>query len=163
MSGFHSFINRVRTIVTVWSISLSKLFSHKREYVNLYSWVHWPAFINSNHYQRPLCSFVQQETQVVMFWSVSYLRTWWWSIFPGCDRSSDRSLLLDPLSYFSIQPVHHNWSNKGRGMCYPVWVMLIQGYLLLVGKSSPRNDGSRLSLPLSKWFLTICRTLPPNR
>ena len=22
---------------------------------------------------------------------------------------------------FSIQPVFHDWCNKGRGMCYPVW------------------------------------------
>ena len=26
----------------------------------------------------------------------------------------------DPLSYFSFQPVLHNWCNKGRGMCYPL-------------------------------------------
>ena len=25
-----------------------------------------------------------------------------------------------PLSYFSFQPVLHDWCNKGRGMCYPV-------------------------------------------
>jgi len=24
------------------------------------------------------------------------------------------------VSYFSFQPVLHNWCNKGRGMCYPV-------------------------------------------
>ena len=28
---------------------------------------------------------------------------------------------VDPLSYFSFQPVLHDWCNKGRGMCYPVW------------------------------------------
>ena len=28
---------------------------------------------------------------------------------------------VDPLSYFSFQPVFHDWYNKGRGMCYPVW------------------------------------------
>ena len=27
---------------------------------------------------------------------------------------------VDPLSYFSFQPVLHDWCNKGRGMCYPV-------------------------------------------
>ena len=26
---------------------------------------------------------------------------------------------VDPLSYFSFQPVLHDWCNKGRGMCYP--------------------------------------------
>ena len=29
--------------------------------------------------------------------------------------------MVDPLSYFSFQPVLHDWSTKGRGMCYPVW------------------------------------------
>ena len=28
---------------------------------------------------------------------------------------------VDPLSYFSFQPVFHDWCNKGRGMYYPVW------------------------------------------
>ena len=27
---------------------------------------------------------------------------------------------VDPLSYFSFQPVLHDWCNKGCGMCYPV-------------------------------------------
>ena len=27
---------------------------------------------------------------------------------------------VDPLSYFSVQPVHHDWCTKGRGMYYPV-------------------------------------------
>ena len=29
--------------------------------------------------------------------------------------------MVDPLSYFSFQPVLHDWCNKGCGMCYPVW------------------------------------------
>ena len=28
--------------------------------------------------------------------------------------------MVDQLSYFSFQPVLHNWCNKGCGMCYPV-------------------------------------------
>ena len=35
-----------------------------------------------------------------------------------CDGSSDRSFIVDPLSYFLFQPVLHDWCNKGRGMCY---------------------------------------------
>ena len=27
---------------------------------------------------------------------------------------------VDPLSYFSVQPVFHDWCNKGCGMCYHV-------------------------------------------
>ena len=51
----------------------------------------------------------------------------------GAGRSSEveRSLVVrwvvgsilhgvDPLSYFSFQPVLHDWCNKCRGMCYPV-------------------------------------------
>ena len=44
----------------------------------------------------------------------------------------------NPLSYFSFQPVIHDWCNKGRGMCYPVCGMVhIKEPLLLIGKSSP--------------------------
>ena len=28
---------------------------------------------------------------------------------------------ITPLSYFSFQPVLHDWCNKGHSMCYPVW------------------------------------------
>ena len=43
-------------------------------------------------------------------------------------------MLVSPLSYFSFQPVLHDWCNKGRGMCYPVH---IKEPLLSIGKSSP--------------------------
>ena len=55
----------------------------------------------------------------------------------GAGRSSEieRSLMVrwvvgsilhgvDPLSYFSFQPVLHDWCNKGCGMCYPVCGMV---------------------------------------
>ena len=32
--------------------------------------------------------------------------------------------MVDPLSYFSFQPVFHDWCNKGCGMCYPVCGMM---------------------------------------
>ena len=67
--------------------------------------------------------------------------------YMGAGRSSEveRSLMVrwvvgsilhgvDPLSYFSFQPVLHDWCNKGRGMCYPVCGM--DEPLLLIGKSS---------------------------
>ena len=41
-----------------------------------------------------------------------------------CDGSSDRSLMVDPFSIFSLQPVLHDWCNKGRGMCYHVCGMV---------------------------------------
>ena len=58
---------------------------------------------------------------------------------------------LDPLSYFSFQPVLHNWCNKGCGMCCPVCGMVhIKEPLLLIGKRSPCG-GSGFPLSLSEW------------
>ena len=69
---------------------------------------------------------------------------------------------VDPLSYFSFQPVLHDWCNKGRGMCYPVCAIThIKEPLLLIGNSSLRG-GSGFPLSLSEWSLTICLT-PCNR
>ena len=69
---------------------------------------------------------------------------------------------VDPLSYFSFQPVLHDWCNKGRGMCYPVSGMVhIKEPLLLIGKSS-LCGGSGFPFSLSEWSLTICLT-PYNR
>ena len=40
---------------------------------------------------------------------------------------------IDPLNYFSFQPVLHDWCNKGRGMCYPACGMVhIKEPLLLI-------------------------------
>ena len=56
--------------------------------------------------------------------------------------SSDRSFMMNPLSYFSFQPVLRDWCNKGRGMCYPVCGMMhIKEPMLLIGESS-QNGGS---------------------
>ena len=64
--------------------------------------------------------------------------------------------------YFSFQPVLHDWCNKGRGMCYPVCVMMhIKEPLLLIEKSSPCGS-SGFPLSLSEWSFTICLT-PYNR
>ena len=93
----------------------------------------------------------------------------------GAGRSSEvkRSLMVrwvvgsilhgvDPLSYFSFQPVLHDWCNKGRCMCYPVCGMVhITEPLLLIDKSS-LCGGSGFPFSLSEWSLTICLT-PYNR
>ena len=93
----------------------------------------------------------------------------------GAGRSSEikRSLMVrwvvgsilhgvDPLSYFSFQPVLHDWFNKGRGMCYPVCGMVhIKEPLLLIDKSS-LCGGSGFPFSLSEWSLTIC-LMPYNR
>ena len=75
-----------------------------------------------------------------------------------------RSILhgVDPLRYFSFQPVLHDWCNKGRGMCYPVCGMVhIKEPLLLIDKSI-LCGGSRFPFSLSEWSLTIC-LMPYNR
>ena len=91
----------------------------------------------------------------------------------NCKRFIERSLMVrwvvgsilhkvDPLSYFSFQPVLHDWCNKGCGMCYPVCGMVhIKEPLLLIGKSSLYGV-SGFPLSLSKWSFTICLT-PYNR
>ena len=91
----------------------------------------------------------------------------------GCSSEVERSLMVqwvvgsilhgvDPLSYFSFQPVLHDWYNIGRGMCYPVCGMvLIKEPLLLIDKSS-LCGGSGFPFSLSEWSLTICLT-PYNR
>ena len=55
------------------------------------------------------------------------------------------------MSYFSFQPVLHDWCNKGHGMCYPVCEMAhVKVPLLLIEKSSPCNgDEGFLSRYLS--------------
>ena len=69
---------------------------------------------------------------------------------------------MDPLSYFSFQPVLHDWCNKGRGMCYPICGMMhIKEPLLLIDKSSICG-GNGFPFSLSEWSLTICLT-PYNR
>ena len=69
---------------------------------------------------------------------------------------------VDPLSYFSSQPVLHDWCNKGCGMCYPFcWMVHIKEPLLLIDKSS-LCGGSGFPFSLSEWSLTICLT-PYNR
>ena len=65
---------------------------------------------------------------------------------------------VDPLSYFSFQPVLHDWCNKGRGMCYPICGMVhIKEPLLLIENNSPCG-GSGFPLSLSEWSFTICLT-----
>ena len=72
------------------------------------------------------------------------------------DPSWGGGVCVDPLSYFSFQPVLHDWCNKGCGICYPVCGMVhVKEPLLLIGKSSPCG-GSGFPLTLSVWYFTIC-------
>ena len=68
------------------------------------------------------------------------------------------SFMVEPLSYFSFQPVFHDWCNKGCDMCYPVCGMVhMKEPFLLIGKSSPCG-GRRFPLSLSEYSFTICLT-----
>ena len=66
-----------------------------------------------------------------------------------CDGSSDRSFMVDPLSYFSFQPVFHSYPASG--------MVHIKEPLLLIEMSS-LCGGSGLPLTLSEWSFTICLT-----
>ena len=58
---------------------------------------------------------------------------------------------VDPLSYFSFQPVLHDWY-KGCVMCYPVCGMMhIKESLLLIKKSSPYGGSGVSSLAI--WMV----------
>ena len=68
-----------------------------------------------------------------------------------------------PIELFLVPAsAPHDWCYKGRGMCYPVCVVVhIKEPLLLIGKSS-HCGGSGFPLSLSEWSFTICPT-PYNR
>ena len=58
--------------------------------------------------------------------------------------------MVDQLNYFLFQAVHHDWCNKGRGLCYPDCGMVhIKEPVLLIGKSSTVGAAGFLSRYLS--------------
>ena len=72
-------------------------------------------------------------------------------VFHEINSTRQRTYVVDPLSYFSFQPVLHDWCNKGRGMCYPVCGMVhIKEPLLLIDKSS-LCGGSGFPFSLSEY------------
>ena len=59
-------------------------------------------------------------------------------------------IVVASSSYFSFQPVLHNWCIKGCGMCSPVYGMgYIKEPLLLIRKSNLYSGVSRFCLSLS--------------
>ena len=73
--------------------------------------------------------------------------------------------MVDPLSYFSFQPVLHDWCNKCSGMCYPVYGMMhIKEPLLLIRKNVVfvlnLNEGQDLNLKkgLTCTFRASCNS-----
>ena len=55
--------------------------------------------------------------------------------------------MVGPLSYFSFQPVLHDWCNKGRGMCYPVFGRRFN-CAIVGGGGGGRRGGEGESLPI---------------
>ena len=61
----------------------------------------------------------------------------WQNVHTWYDVSSDQSIVVDPSSYVSFQPVLYDWYNKGRNMSYSVCGMVdIKEPLLLIRKSN---------------------------
>ena len=72
--------------------------------------------------------------------------------------------MVDPLSYFSFQPVLLDWCNKDRGMCYPVCGMVhIKERLLLIGKNSPCGGSGFLSRYLNGPLPSVRRHVTVNK
>ena len=68
-----------------------------------------------------------------------------------------------PIDLFLV-PVHHDWCNKGRGMCYPVCGMVhIKEPLLLIRKSSPCGGSRFLSHYLSGPLPYVRRHITVNK
>ena len=63
-------------------------------------------------------------------------------------------LINSSLSYFSFQPVLHDWYSKGCSVCSAV--LHIKDPLLLVRKSSSCNCGSRFPQAVPEWSFTLC-------
>ena len=62
------------------------------------------------------------------------------------------------MSYFSFQPVLHDWFTKGRCVYYPLFGMVhIKELKLLIGKGNPCG-GCVFPLSLSDWSFTVCPT-----
>ena len=62
---------------------------------------------------------------------------------------------VDPLNYFSFQPVHHDWCNKGRGMCYPVCAMVHIGKRAHVAAAGFLSDYQSGHLPYVRRHITV--------
>ena len=95
------------------------------------------------------------EDLVITPWYCGLLKSVLWpntSDFITQDSYRDTSpiiLMVDAMSYFSIQPVLHDWCNKGCDMYCTVlsvgWVQKKKDPLLQIRKNSPWSSSSRSS------------------
>ena len=66
--------------------------------------------------------------------------------------------MVDTLSYFSFQPVLHDWCNKGRGVCYSVCGILHikEPLLLMVAAGFLSRYLNKYARDVLKIFLRLC-------
>ena len=80
----------------------------------------------------------------------------------ACNGKLNFVNLFQATVFYQVQPVLHDWCNKGCCMCYLVCGMMhIKEPLPLIRKSSPCGC-SGFPLSLSEWSFTIC-VMPYNR
>ena len=104
-------------------------------------------------------AYYVKELSYCFIWPMSERYVSGKSVHSWCDGLSDRSFMVDPLTYYSFQPVLHDWCNKDHSICYPVYgIMHIKEPLLLIRESSPCSGSSGFLLSLSEWSFTICPT-----
>ena len=66
---------------------------------------------------------------------------------------------VDPLSYFSFQPVLCDWCNKGCSMYYRLWD---DAYKRTLAANRKEPMWWQRVSSLAEWFFTIC-LMPYNR
>ena len=84
------------------------MFNMTRQYI-IKKYIHYFLKYKTKHIKS-----TATNTKLICFCSVDLSR-------PILEKDNCIDHGVDPLSYFSFQPVLHDWCSKGRGMCYPVW------------------------------------------
>ena len=117
----------LRLTACVCAVKLSFLFS----FVNLLASFHDTTIIEYSYYFKAYANLTVLPTSRSRRSRVS-----------ACDVT---------VSYFTFQPLLHDWCNKDRGVYYPVCNHAYKNTLLLIGKSSLCSDSSGFPLLLSEW------------
>ena len=95
------------------------LINHINKKVGEYDWVKALPVVNGVRACMMLVSCLQYSENQLGQVQAS------WAGLEGQPCSQSLSVyIVDPLRYFSFQPVLHDWCNIGRGMCHPVCGMV---------------------------------------
>ena len=119
---------------------------HTHTHTCTHTHMHTHAYTHTHTHTHTCTHYIWMQVVCRQFlleadWSVTLSKIWSPSVLLLSYVSLQQvgSILhgVDPMSYFSFQPVFHDWLNKGCGMCYPVCEMVhIKEPLLLIGKNS---------------------------